>query len=216
MKKLKLLASLSMLCLSIALLCFGVFAASTVTYTISGTISYDVTDVFCNLDVAVYSCGEIANESTLKTYADAIAAKGAATSTQTNVTVGSSTTTFTYTSKTGTYRNENAAVSGIIAGSNGVLTTSTDGLKLSYTSTGSVYSFFVVIKVTNLASKPLKVTSGSVSWGTADNSYHYTSVTSTGIAKDSSANLVIAMAIKDKKVSISANNAFSIPLTLKY
>lgn len=54
MKKMKLLMSLSMLCLSIAMLCFGVFAASSVTYTISGTISYDVKDVFCTISGKVY------------------------------------------------------------------------------------------------------------------------------------------------------------------
>ncbi len=54
MKKMKLLMSLSMLCLSIAMLCFGVFAASSVTYTISGTISYEVKDVFCTISGKVY------------------------------------------------------------------------------------------------------------------------------------------------------------------
>ena len=53
-KKLKLLVSLSTFCLAIAVLCFGVFAAIKVTYTVSGSISYEVTDAHVDISTTVY------------------------------------------------------------------------------------------------------------------------------------------------------------------
>ena len=53
-KKLKLLVSLSTFCIAIAVLCFGVFAAIKVTYTVSGTISYDVNDAWVEVNTKVY------------------------------------------------------------------------------------------------------------------------------------------------------------------
>ena len=54
-KKLKLLVSLSTFCLAIAVLCFGVFAAIKVTYSVSGTISYEVNDAYVEMDTVVYA-----------------------------------------------------------------------------------------------------------------------------------------------------------------
>lgn len=217
MKKFKLLASIASMCLAIAVLCFGVFAASNVTYQISGTISYDVSDVFVNVKTTVYSYANNLSEADLKTYATAIAAKNAVAATQTDVTVGSGKATFTYvTGKTGDYT-YGETPSGIIGGTANELTTSTDGLKLAYSNTAG-YSYFIVINVKNLASKSLKITPDNASgtWGASVNSYHYVSASSTGIAKDASTNLVIAMSIIDKKVAISSGNTFSLKLTFAY
>ena len=54
MKKLKLVMSIATMCLAIAVLCFGVLAATSVTYTIQGTISYDVEDVYVDVNTTVY------------------------------------------------------------------------------------------------------------------------------------------------------------------
>ena len=216
MKKFKLLASIASMCLAIAVLCFGVFAASSVTYQISGTISYDVSDVFVNVKTTVYSYANNLSEANLKTYADAIAAKNAVAATQTDVTVGTGKATFTYvTGKTGDYA-YGGKPSGIIGGEANELTTSTDGLKLTYSN--SAYSYFIVINVKNLASKSLKITPDNANgtWGASVNSYHYVSASSTGVAKDASTNLVIAMSIIDKKVAISSGKAFSLKLTFAY
>ena len=53
-KKLNLIVSLSTFCLAIAVLCFGVFAAIKVTYTVSGSISYEVTDAHVDISTTVY------------------------------------------------------------------------------------------------------------------------------------------------------------------
>ncbi len=216
MKKFKLLASIASMCLAIAVLCFGVFAASSVTYQISGTISYDVSDVFVNVKTTVYSYANNLSQKDLETYAGAIAAKNAVAATQTDVTVGSGKATFTYvTGKTGDYA-YGGTPSGIIGGTANALTTSTDGLKLTYSN--SAYSYFIVINVKNLASKSLKITPDNANgaWGANVNSVHYVSASSTGVAKDASTNLVIAMSIIDKKVAISSGNTFSLKLTFAY
>ena len=74
MKKLKLLLSISIMCLSIAVLCFGVFSALSVSYTISGTISYTVNDAFVKVSTVVYK-GEnrYTTNSELETLANALA-----------------------------------------------------------------------------------------------------------------------------------------------
>ena len=133
MKKFKLLASIASMCLAIAVLCFGVFAASSVTYTISGTITYDVSDVFVNVKTSVYSFADALSSDNLKTYADGIKAKGAQEADQT-VSISSANKTFKYTNQTGSYTNGGAGT-GIISGS-GNLTTS--GLNLAYRDRKSV------------------------------------------------------------------------------
>ncbi len=51
-RKFKLFATVASLCLSVALMAFGVYAASTVTYTVSGSVSFSA-QVACTWDVKV-------------------------------------------------------------------------------------------------------------------------------------------------------------------
>ncbi len=53
-KKSKLFLSVSTLMLCFGVMCFGVFAASTVTYNLSGNISYELDDVFVDVDTTQY------------------------------------------------------------------------------------------------------------------------------------------------------------------
>lgn len=48
-KRIKLLLSIATFCFAIIILSFGVYAASTVTYTASGTVTYNVSSVFCKI-----------------------------------------------------------------------------------------------------------------------------------------------------------------------
>lgn len=54
MKKVKLFATIASLCLAVAVLCFGVFSATQISYTIGGTISYEVKDAFVKVNTKVY------------------------------------------------------------------------------------------------------------------------------------------------------------------
>ena len=67
-KKLKLLVSLSTFCLAIAVLCFGVFAAIKVTYTISGSISYDVNDAYVKINTTVYASTKVLTQEQVEQY----------------------------------------------------------------------------------------------------------------------------------------------------
>ncbi len=53
-RKSKLFFSLISLCFSIAVLCFGVYSALSVSYSISGNVSYEIKDVFVKIDLSVY------------------------------------------------------------------------------------------------------------------------------------------------------------------
>lgn len=48
-RKFKLFATIASLCLCLALMAFGVYAASTVKYTASGRVSFEVSDVFVTM-----------------------------------------------------------------------------------------------------------------------------------------------------------------------
>lgn len=66
MKKLKLFATISSLCLAVAVLCFGVFSATQVSYNIGGTISYEVTDAFVKVNTKVYKGTNLYNRGQLE------------------------------------------------------------------------------------------------------------------------------------------------------
>ncbi len=53
-RKSKLFFSLVSLCFSIAVLCFGVYSALSVSYSISGSVSYEIKDVFVSVTRKVY------------------------------------------------------------------------------------------------------------------------------------------------------------------
>ena len=54
-RKFKLFATVASLCLCLALMAFGVYAASSVTYTASGSVKYVVTDVFADFKLEVFA-----------------------------------------------------------------------------------------------------------------------------------------------------------------
>ena len=66
-RKSKLFLSLASMMFAVALLCFGVYAALSVTYTISGSVVYEVKDVFVNIQTSVYvsTLGTLTDNSSL-------------------------------------------------------------------------------------------------------------------------------------------------------
>ena len=67
-RKSKLFLSLASMMFAVALLCFGVYAALSVTYTISGSVVYEVKDVFVNIQTSVYvsTLGTLTDETLLR------------------------------------------------------------------------------------------------------------------------------------------------------
>lgn len=207
MKKFKLLASIASMCLAIAVLCFGVFAASSVTYTISGTITYDVSDVFVNVTTAVYSYeGQLSAKDLTS-----VAGKFGAAAITGNQTVDSKTMTF---KSAGTYKNEGNAVDGKFIKLDGTnIKTDTAALGLAYSNgTTKELSFFIVTTVENLANKALKVTCGTMAALTNNN---LGSKAITTVAAKGSGTFVYAMSIADLKVAIPSTE-FSAVVTFAY
>ena len=66
MKKFKLAMSLATMCFALAVLCFGVFSATQVSYNIGGTISYEVTDAFVKVNTKVYKGTNLYNRGQLE------------------------------------------------------------------------------------------------------------------------------------------------------
>ena len=54
-RKFKLFATVASLCLSVALMAFGVYAAASVTYNVSGTVSYTMDHALVSVTTTVYS-----------------------------------------------------------------------------------------------------------------------------------------------------------------
>lgn len=206
MKKFRLLASISSLCFAIAVLCFGVFAASSVTYTISGTISYTISDVFCDVTTAVYSYTEQLSSTDLNT----LCGKFTEVATSGDKTVDSKTMKYV---SSGTYTNSNGGVDGIITKSGDNLTIDKSKLALSYSNgTTKVLSYFIVTKINNLAGKALNVNCGTFTTISNNNAG---SKTLTTIAANNSGIIVYGMSLADLKVGISSTE-FSATITLSY
>ena len=66
-KKSKLFLSMASMVLTVALFCFGVYAALGVSYTISGSVVYQVKDVFVNIQTSLYMSKDtsLTDQSTL-------------------------------------------------------------------------------------------------------------------------------------------------------
>ena len=62
-RKFKLFATVASLCLCLALMAFGVYAATSVTYTASGTVSYEVKDVFVDFQLKIEQVAQPADHS---------------------------------------------------------------------------------------------------------------------------------------------------------
>ena len=144
-RKSKLFFSLVSLCFSIAVLCFGVYSALSVSYSVSGSVSYEIQDVFVELDLSVYralsttpvnSATHKQNVSTIKDAGDNI-----------------SETDFgklSYTDHKSTYEN------GVVTNPGQEWSVSSPDLDLTYgspTNDNQGYAFYIVIDIHNLGSE---------------------------------------------------------------
>ena len=189
MKKSKLLLSLAMICLSIAVLCFGVLAATSVTYTISGTISYDVTDVFAYINTKVFKVAGQTSSADMKTNVNALA-------TTDYTKIGGSATT---SSSSLTYIDTNQSIA--------VYDTTSDetaSRSFNISIDNEYMTYYIVINIQNLASKAINAQLTDTT--TYTNLSTATKLVQNGIAKDDTKNLIVAFSITDKTISISGIN----------
>ena len=176
-RKFKLFATVASLCLSVALMAFGVYAASTVTYTVSGSVTYTMTDVLVKLTTkteyvtdehAGYADGAVteltyANSTEVGSYTsyddDELATVPGATDSQTqNVTVNFNTSTawkITVTvatiNPTGVEVASTNATFGLTGGENfGVVAATANSYGTQITDTAD-YVFYVYLKDPTIA-----------------------------------------------------------------
>ena len=180
MKKSKLLLSLAMMCLSVAVLCFGVLAAQSVNYTISGTISYTVEDVFANISARVFKVSGQQTTDTMQTNVDTL-----------STTALGSIANSTYIEDT---TNSLNGLNTTDVGS--ASDTITIDMKVEY------LTYYIVINISNLADRVInaKLTDAT----TYTNLNTASKLIQNGIAKGETKNLIVAFSLADKKVGIES------------
>ena len=192
MKKVKLFATIASLCLAIAVLCFGVFSATQITYTIGGTISYDVTDVFAKIETKVFKNTKdtgVLSSSELNEKATAIENDTSSSFSAIETAYGTATQSFVYDSVTD--------------GENG----KAEGIRINY---NDAKSWFIVIKVSSyISDKDTYFHLTEESLGNDANSTVYKSATLGEIRKGASKNYVIALSLKDEKIGIENQAQFT-------
>ena len=195
MKKTKLLLSLAMMCLSIAVLCFGVLAATSVTYSISGTISYEVKDVFVKINTSVYAIAEQQDKATVITTVKAMESVSQASS----LTINSK--TYTRTQEMVEYDSSNATTD---PATHTAQTSESEGVKIVYGGDKGYYTYYIVINIQNLSSS--KAVDAIITDNTTAelNSIKTTNLYQNNIASTQAKNIVIAYSIKDKTSSIDS------------
>ena len=93
-KKFKLFTTILSFCFSLAVLCFGVYAASTVDYNLSGTISYEINDAYVEVTTNFYTTStKFDLASAFKSNAETLETKTLAQLNSATVAVGDSTLT---------------------------------------------------------------------------------------------------------------------------
>ena len=200
MKKSKLLLSLAMICLSIAVLCFGVLAATSVTYSISGTISYEVSDVFVKINTSVYGVAAQQDKTTVITNVKAL---------ETTELSSINTSIYTLTQTMIEYDSTNA--SGTTA-THTAQDNNSKGVEIVY---GTYYTYYIVINIQNLSSSK-NVNAVLTDNTTAElNSIKTTNLYQNNIASTETKNIVIAYSIKDKTSSVNSA-AISYSLKVSY
>ena len=80
-KRVKLFTTIASLCLAVALMAFGVYAAANVTYNVNGTVSYVMTDVLVNVSTKLEKSTTVVKKAVEGTDVTAIKAEAGTLST---------------------------------------------------------------------------------------------------------------------------------------
>lgn len=204
-KKAKLFMTIASMCLAVAVLCFGVFSATQVSYTIGGSISYEVDDVFVKINTKIYSTPNQKTASEMNTDITTLASK---TFTQIEAI-----TDYTLTQTMVEYTSNGAESSNTHTAKD----SSNNGAKIDYKE--NAYTYYIVINVENLSpSKSVYAyLSEDISLSSNANTILATNKKQDAIAKgETSKNIVIGFSLKDKKTSIPSDITFTSNLVVDY
>ncbi len=186
MKKLKLLLSFAMMCLSIVVLCFGVLASTNVTYSISGTISYDITDVFAKINTKVFKVAGQTTKSDMQTNINTLATTALSSIAGTQTTSNASLT----------YEATDISIAECDS-----VTNDSKECELNISIDSTYMTYYIVINIQNLADKAISAT---LTDSTLYTNLNTTSIlTQEDIAKGEIRNIIVAFSLADKKQGIS-------------
>ena len=207
MKKFKLAISIATMCLAIMVLCFGVYSATNVTYTIGGSISYEVTDVFVEISTKVYSVAGQTTESDLSTNVNDLASK---TFTELDAqdsgyTLKQTLQTFTTDGTTQDNKNFDAKDS----------TDESKGVEINF---NDAYTYYVVVNIKNLSPSKnvFAYISNAITLGEDANTIFVTNNNQDNIAQGETKNIVLGFSLENKMQSIANGVTFSCPIKVDY
>lgn len=190
MKKFRLVMSLAMMFVSIAVLSFGVYAASQVTYTLSGTISYAVEDVWCTITGKVFTVSAQQDTTAMSSGITSLKSTALTSIANTTYTLDSSNTITDFTSS-------DTNTSG-----------SKTGLSIAFAS--GKYTYYIVLHIKNNASKTF---TASIT-NTTGTGFVTSKSADTTIASGAETNMIVAYSLSSKTADISVT--LSNVLTCKY
>ena len=205
-RKSKIFLSLVSLCFSVAVLCFGVYSALSVSYTLSGSVSYELNDLFVEASTNIYrSTSTIplkysegthsANVSTLET---------SFTGTQGSYSNLELLSGDTYQDSILTYPDGEVTNPGVEQVENFDVPDLKYGGYSQDTKDG--YAFYIVIRVTNLGTETIHATVEKSSSTNTQNTY-YKFTDSLQLSAKESGNIVIGLALED--ATLNENGTFS-------
>ena len=198
----KMLMLLSLMFLSIAVLCMGVLAAESATYNIAGNISYNMVDYVARINTRVYKVEGQTNETGLATGINTLA-------TMTFEQIEKSTTTPYYilSQKLDT---------GAITRTSDTTTNITGNVNIEYGAVDSsveYYTFYVVINIKEITGNYLLSASLNETISSSTTSYKKSNQSQSAIEKSNTQNIVIGFSLKS--TTANSTESFSYTLTVE-
>lgn len=219
MKGFKYFFTLASLALCLAVMVFGVMAASQISFTVTSTISYTVEDVFVEIETRIYSSNitfksneELADAAKQMQQSDFNILNNINTlpngSSISSVQLYNTTTPSTFTADNTDYMYKYRTAD---------TSENPPDLKpkLEYTtSDGGKYTFFIVIKVTNISDLPISAFVMEDSFVAPENSYVYKQDTYSSLStKNSYGYIVFAFSLADFTQNIDSST-FNLPIKI--
>ncbi len=200
--KSKMLMLLSLMFLSIAVLCMGVLAAESATYNIAGNISYNMVDYVARINTRVYKVEGQTNETGLATGVNTL-------STMTFEQIEKSTTTPYYilSQKLDT---------GAITRTSDTTTEIAKSVEIEYGAVDSsveYYTFYVVINIKEITGDYLLSASLNETISSSTKSYKYSNREQNDVLKSEIRNIVIGFSLIDS--TANSSEQFTYTLTVK-
>ena len=213
-KKSKLFLSMASMFFAVALLCFGVYAALGVSYTISGSVVYQVKDVFVNIETSLYMSKDtsLTDQETLDGNVALFETNPQTAQTTTN------TEKLSYSDGLSTYNPD----TGVITNSGEAVSKTSANIPInygSYEAGAKGFAYYIVVSITNYGTESVSVTLTNNINNEQTNSLTKLSENTTiaGRTADktyTTKHIVIGMALNDATKSVSDVN-FNVPILIE-